>query len=397
MITLGIDIAKHNHNASLLDEDSRVVFNNLKFSNDEKGLDKLLTRIEAAGQKPAEITVGMEATGHYWILLFQHLKEQGYDVLLLNPLVTRARRNIGIRGSKTDGLDSMLIARLLRETGLKKSALPEAEVSELRTLTRLRYELMQETVAQKLKLISLLDVVFPEYKEHFADVFGNASRELLEHFPTADQLAKVDIRRLTSLLAKASRGRMGREQAESLKRAAKNSFAGKQTNRNLVLQIRMIVERLNLTLAQIKELDREAAGYFPELQRLLMTIPGIGKVWAPTILAEILPVFNPQRRDGGSAFVAMAGIDPRLNDTGNKTGKARMSKRGSKYLRTALMEAAAVAANVSKDPMFRAVYEKHRAKNKPHMVAVSHAANKLCHVIFAVLKNEKSYESHPIK
>ena len=397
MTTLGIDIAKHNHNASLLDEDSRVVFNNLKFSNDEKGLDKLLTRIEAAGKKPSEITVGMEATGHYWILLFQHLKEQGYDVLLLNPLITRARRNIGIRGSKTDGLDSMLIARLLRETDLKKSALPEAEVSELRTLTRLRYELMQETVAQKLRLTCLLDVVFPEYKEHFADIFGNASRELLEHFPTADQLAKVDIRRLTSLLSKASRGRMGREQAESLKRAAKQSFAGKQTNRNLVLQIRMIVERLNLTLAQIKELDREAAGYFPELQRLLMTIPGIGKVWAPAILAEILPVFNPQRRDGGSAFVALAGIDPRSNDTGEKTGKARMSKRGSKYLRTALMEAAAVAANVSKDPMFRAVYEKQRAKNKPHMVAVSHVANKLCQVIFAVLKNEKAYEPHPIK
>ena len=95
--------------------------------------------------------------------------------------------------------------------------------------------------------------------------------------------------------------------------------------------------------------------------------------------------------------MAMAGIDPRSNDTGEKTGKARMSKRGSKYLRTALMEAAAVAANVSKDPMFRAVYEKQRAKNKPHLVAISHVANKLCQVIFAVLKNEKAYEPHPIK
>ena len=397
MTTLGIDIAKYKHNASLLDEDSRVVFNNLKFSNDDEGLDKLLTRIEAAGKKPAEITVGMEATGCYWILLFQHLSQRGFDVQLLNPLITRARRNIGIRGSKTDGIDSLLIARLLRETDLKKSALPDAEVSELRTLIRLRYEMMQESVAQKLKLTSLLDVVFPEYKQHFSDIFGVASREILEHFPTADELSRVDIRRLTGLLSKASKGRMGRAKAETLKLAAKQSFARKQTNRNLVLQIRMIVERLNLTLAQIKELDQEAAGYFLELQRLVMTIPGIGKVWAPAILVEILPVFDPERRDGGSAFVAMAGLDPRLNDTGNKTGKARMSKRGSKYLRTALMEAAAVAANVSKDPMFGAIYEKHRAKNKPHMVAVSHVANKLCHVIFAVLKNEKSYEPHPIK
>ncbi|MBC8205160.1 MAG: IS110 family transposase [FCB group bacterium] len=318
MTTLGIDIAKYKHNASLLDEDSRVVFNNLKFSNDDEGLGKLLTQIEAAGKKPAEITVGMEAAGHYWILLFQHLSQRGFDVQLINPLITRARRNIGIRGSKTDGIDSLLIARLLRETDLKK--------------------------------------------------------------PSFDELSKVDIRRLTGLLSKAGKGRMGREQAESLKLAAKQSFACKQTNRNLVLQIRMIVERLNLTLSHIKELDREAAGYFPELQRLLMTIPGIGKVWAPAILAEILSVFNPERRDGGSAFVAMAGLDPRLNDTGDKTGKARMSKRGSKYLRTALLEAASVAANVSKDPMFGAIYEKQRAKNKPHMVAVMLQTNYVMYI-----------------
>ena len=119
MWTLGIDIAKQKHNASLLDDNGQVVFRNLVFSNDQQGLDKLLKRIASSGKSPAEIHAGMEASGNYWMLLFQHLEEQGFEVLLINPIVTRARRNVTIRGSKTDGLDSLLIASVLRETGLK--------------------------------------------------------------------------------------------------------------------------------------------------------------------------------------------------------------------------------------------------------------------------------------
>jgi transposase len=394
MWTLGIDVAKYKHNATLIDENGRAVFRNLSFQNNLEGLNKLLERIRDTGQSPAGVTVGMEATGHYWILLFQHLTAAGFDVKLINPIVTRARRNITVRGSKTDAADSFLIARLLRETGLKVSAVPSDETEKLRTLTRLRFECNQEATAEKLRLTALLDVVFPEYKDHFSDVFGSASREILSQFPTAEQVARVDVRRLTSLLSKASRGQMGRQKAVELKNAAQNSFACIGSNQILALEIRMIVERLNLVLAHIKELDNQISGYLVEQQALLMTLPGIADVWAPTILAEILPVFNPDRKDGGAAFVAMAGLDPRLNNSGSHTGKAKMSKRGSKYLRTAVMQAAAVAANISEDPMFKAIYDRHIEKGKSHLVAVSHVANKMLHVIFSVLKNKKPYEPH---
>ncbi len=66
-----------------------------------------------------------------------------------------------------------------------------------------------------------------------------------------------------------------------------------------------------------------------------------------------------------------------------------MSKRGSKYLRTAAFQAAEVAAVVAKDPMFNSVYEKQRSRGKKHLVAVSHLANKMLHVVFSVLKNRK--------
>lgn len=394
MLTMGIDVAKFTHNATLLNEDGRKVFANFSFKNDHTGLNLLLEKVSATGFTSEQIVIGMEATGHYWILLYEHLVKAGFTVKVINPIVTRARRNITVRGGKTDAADSLLIANILREGSVKVSAIPDTEVSRLRTLTRLRFDCAKSATAEKLRLMALLDVVFPEYMEHFSDVFGASSRAILSHFPTATELAKVDIRRLTSLLKEASRGRKGRADAERLKEAARNSFACDFDDRNLTLEIRFVVERLNLVLEQIAELDREIKGYYKELQALLKTIPGIAAVWAPTILAEVLPVFHPERRDGSDAFVAMAGLDPRHNDSGRSTGRAKMSKRGSRYLRTAVMEASEVAIGWSNDPMFRPIYDHQIAAGKPHMVALSHVANKMLRVIFALLKTKEPY--HPI-
>jgi len=126
-------------------------------------------------------------------------------------------------------------------------------------------------------------------------------------------------------------------------------------------------------------------------QELLQSVPGLGKVWAPTILAEVLPVFHPELQHGAKKLVAAAGIDVRLRDSGESTGNGKMSKRGSKYLRTAVMQAAAVAVNLLGDPLFTAVYERQKARGKHHTVALSHVAHKMLHVIFSVLKNKRPY------
>ena len=65
-------------------------------------------------------------------------------------------------------------------------------------------------------------------------------------------------------------------------------------------------------------------------QQLLQSIPGLGEVWTPTVLAEVLPVFDPDAQHGAKQRVATAGIDVRLHDSGEKTGPGKMSKRGSR-------------------------------------------------------------------
>lgn len=394
MWTLGIDIAKRRHNATLLDAEGKVVFRNFSFAHSHQGVNGFAAKLAATGQSPAGILIGMEATGHYWMVLFQRLTELGYKVLVINPIVTAARRNVTIRGSKTDAVDSYLIAQLLREDSLSVSAIPEENIRHLRDLTRLRFECAQAAMAEKQRLVALLDLVFPEYAQHFSDIFGATSREVLAQFPTAQMLVKVDIRRLTRVLREASRGRMGRPHAERLRRAARTSFALTGDTDSLALEVRFIVERINLLLDQIAELTKRFAQFLPAEQKLLQSIPGLGKVWAPTVLAEVLPVFHPELKTGARKLVAAAGIDPRLRESGESSGKTRMSKRGSKYLRTAIIQAAESAVFTARDPLFKGVYERQRARGKHHTVALSHVAHKMLHVIFSVLKNRQPYTPH---
>jgi transposase len=391
MWTLGIDVAKRRHRATLLDDDGQTVFRNVSVEHSREGVGELLQRLSATGQPADTVLVGMEATGHYWMVLYETLVQSGYTVQVINPLVVAARRNITIRGTKTDSADALLIARLLRETHLKVCAIADEEVQQLRDLTRLRFQCAHTAKAEKARLVSLLDLAFPEYHDHFTDVFGASSRVVLAEYPTAEQLAQVDVRRLTRLLKQASRGRFGRQQAQSLKAAAKSSFALTSRNQHLELAIRFVVERLNLLVEQIAQIDRQLKAFLVEQQTLLQSIPGLGKVWAPTILAEVLPVFHPQSQRGARKFVAIAGLDVVQADSGERTGKGKVSKRGSRFLRTAVMQAAEIAVFKSHDPLFTQVYERQIKRGKHHLVALTHVANKMLHVIFSVLKNSRPY------
>lgn len=392
MWTLGIDIAKHSHCAHLLDDAGKERLAGFVFENSHAGLGRLELELELAGAPKEQLRVGMEATGHYWMVLYEKLTGLGYEVVLLNPLVTSARRNATIRGLKTDKTDAMHIAQLLREERLPVSALAQGEVRELRMLTRMRYDLAHQAVTVKLQLGALLDRAFPEYASHFSDLMGMASCAVLNECPTAEHLKAIDVRRLTRLIEKASKGKLGKAKATQLKQAAGASFALSGQSQVLALQIRLVVEQLNLLLKQIDELDARFEPFLKPQQELLRSIPGIGAVWAPTLLAELLPVFDPENQRGARKFVAMAGLDPKLNESGQSRGAATMSKRGSRYLRTAVLQASEVAALRSKDPLFNAIYTTQKQRGKSHAVALSHVAHKMLHVIFAVLRDNKNYK-----
>lgn len=394
---LGIDIGKYQHLAALCNEKGDLLKSPLSFSNNFKGCQELLGYLEEIDKQ--NITVGMEATGPYWLPLHERLTEQGFsEIIVLNPLEVKAYRHKGIRGNKTDRIDAKLIADILRFGDFKTSYVFDGKKQELftlRELCRLRTHLIELIASLKLKIISLLDRIFPEYFSIFKDVFGASSRALLTQSPLPEEIAKLSTRKLTNILNKASRGRFGKEKAKEIKNLSQQSFGSKLALDVSALSCKILLFQIEHLEEQVTEIEKQITPLFRKQNTKLTSIPGIADITGAQILSEI---GDFQRiaflKDGAENLVALAGLDPKIQQSGLDKGKARMSKRGSPYLRKAVRQAAFWAVFTKKDPMFRLIYEKQKSKGKHFEVALSHVSRKMLHVIFSVLKNNKDYQPH---
>lgn len=389
MIIVGIDIAKRDHQAVIIDERGAALCKPFAFANSNAGVKKLTDAIAHVAADPAEVTVGMEATGHYWLALYSALLPLGFTIHVINPIQTDAMRNATtVRKSKTDVIDCELIAQTIRFGRFSVTRVAEEDMIALRQLTRFHFALVDSVAEVKLQVIALLDQVFPEYQMLFSDTFGKTSVELLLSYTTPEDILALDTDALVEILARCSRGRLGLAKAEQVKSAAANSFGVKYGRNAFVFQIRSLLAQIHLVEAQIDELDAQVAEIYAFLDTRLHTIPGVGPVLAATILAEVGDI----SRFGSdpAKLVAYAGIDPSVKQSGNFIGsRNRMSKRGSPYLRRALWLAATVAYR--HDPTLAAFYHKKRAEGKAHMTAIGAVARKLTYIVFAILRDNKSY------
>ena len=83
MFYCGIDIAKRNHEASVIDTEGKPLLDSISITNTQEGCEKLFSLFERLGVAKSDVTIGMEATGHYWLSVHEHLTEQGYDVRVI--------------------------------------------------------------------------------------------------------------------------------------------------------------------------------------------------------------------------------------------------------------------------------------------------------------------------
>ena len=112
--------------------------------------------------------VGLEATGHYWLSVYSFMREKGFRQHVINPIQTDGwRKGIEIRKRKTDTIDSLLIADLVRYGDFIEARLPDEAVLSLKNLTRFRTYLVDSISDLKRKVICVLDQVFPEIRVFF--------------------------------------------------------------------------------------------------------------------------------------------------------------------------------------------------------------------------------------
>ena len=385
MLFVGIDIAKRNHEASVIAQDGRVVRKAMRFANSQAGYNKFMDMVRSLSEP---VVFGMEATGHYWLTLYTHLRNDGFTVHVINPIQSDALRGMYIRKTKTDSVDSVIIADVIRFGRYCETSVEPGDLQAMRELCRQRFYVIDMASDLKRKVIALLDQVFPEYEKLFSDTFGVSSMELLSQYTTPEEMLSVSSQQLAEVLEKASRGRLGAEKAVEIQDAARNSFGIVLASSSFSLIIRQYIEQIRSLESSVDIFDTEIARLLSGFDTQLTTITGIGPTLAAVILSEIGG--DIRRFSSPAKLAAYAGVDPTVKQSGDFSGtRMKMSKRGSPYLRRAIWLASTVAA--FKDPAIHALYERKRAEGKDHMTVIGHVCRKMISIIFAVLRDNTPY------
>jgi len=388
MYYIGIDVGKNNHAASMMDSSHKVIFKGFAFANTRDGAQSLLDKVQEIVQDKAQVEIGMEATGHYWLALYSFLFDDGYRLHVINPMQTDGwRKGVEIRKRKTDNIDSLLIADLIRYGQFLETKLTDESLLSLRTLTRFRSYLVDSIADLKRKVICVLDQVFPEYESIFSKVFGTTSKEVLLNYSTPAELEGVSVEQLTELLADISRQKCGEDRAQRLSHAAKHSFGVTFCRDTFSFQLRLLLQQMNFIEQQVTDTEKQIKALMDKLASPITSITGIGPVLGAVILGELGDI---SRFSSPAKLVAYAGIDASVSQSGQfESSNNRISKRGSPYLRRALYQAAVVAS--FKDPQLSAFYQKKHDEGKHHNVCIGAVARKLCYIIFTILKENREY------
>ena len=389
MIYAGVDIAKMDHVVDAVDESGNQVAKAMPFKNSEAGFEKCVAWLEGVAEDPTDVAVAMEATGHYWMACFTYLAARGYSVVVVNPVHVRAVRKIkNLSGVKNDRIDAWLIAETLRIGEYDPTRLATDELQSLKTLTRYRQSIRDSIAEAKTKATCLMDSYFPEYAGLFSDMFGAASMAVLARACVPSEVSKARASTLAKLMSDASRGRLGAEKAAELKAAAKSSVGIRLGEDAAAFEIREYVDLIGLLEAKAARADAQIAELLDRIEPLILTIPGVSVTLGAQIVAEIGDV---RRFRNAASIVKYAGLNSGVSQSGRFEAEGEpITKAGSPYLRRAMWLAADCARRF--DPKLREFYEKKRAEGKCHHVAVTAVARKLCHVVYAVMRDQVPYD-----
>ena len=382
MFLLGIDIAKLNHVASCIDSSTNeVVFSNFKFKNDFKGFSALLNKIKSFDAK--NLIIGLESTSHYGENLINFLFIHNFKVALINPLQTSHLRKANIRDAKNDNIDSLNIAKSLIFTNLNFVSKKNIECFSLKKLTRFRSNLIKQRSKAKIQLTSLLDLLFPELQYLFkSKIHSKAIYSLLKKYPSAEEIAALKDDEISNLLYASSKGHFKKEKSIELKSLAKTTVGIKDTS--ISLHLIQLIELIELYTKQIKDIEIKITDIVKNLDTTLLSVPGISVIACAIILGET------------NNFENFSGLDPKIRQSGNfNASSCRMSKKGSPYLRYALIFTAWNIVRHSEK--FNKYYSLKRSQGKSHYNALGHVAHKLVRILFTLIKKNISYQEEKLE
>lgn len=319
--------------------------------------------------------VAIESTGVYWRPVFNIL-EGAVEVMLVN-----AREAKGLKARKTDVIDAEWLADLLRHGLLRPSFIPPRHIRELRELTRYRESLVREQMSLANRIQKLVESGNVKLGQVATDALGVSGLQMLRALAAGE----TNPDKMSSM----ARGRLKRKQKE-LKRALSGQLT--EAQRWVLSQLLDQYDRVKEAIAKVEQKIREevtAASdpFVSEAVKLMDTIPGVGETVAQILAAEMGVEMSQFPSDKNLS--SWAGMCPGNHESAGKRKSGRTSK-GSRYLRTALVEAA-WAASRTKNTYLSAQYRRFvkRMGKKKALVAVGHS---ILVIAYHLLSNKRTYQ-----
>ena len=256
---------------------------------------------------------------------------------------------------------------------------------ELKSLTRYRFDKVNQRSKLKQSLSRLVTILFPELESVVSTLHSNSIYVMLLKYPSAKDVAKSQFHSLINLLESSSRGRIGSDKAKEIRNLARKSVGVYVSAK--VLELRHTIKLIQILDEEIAEIEENIESHMQELHSPIESIPGINFRLAAVIESEI---GDFRRFSSPDKILAFAGLSPSTYQSGKFTSQsAVMEKRGSRYLRCALFLAAHLVGRFSKT--FAAYLKKKRDEGKHYFVALSHVAKKLVRIIFHLQRTGESF------
>lgn len=395
MISVGVDAAKEKSVVCMMKPCGEVVRSPFEVIHTDEAVNEFIDYLSAFDE---EIRIVMEATGIYHLPILLLLKEAGYFVTEINPLVMKKYMSLSLRKAKTDKIDAMKIASygLDNWQELREYRYTDESYEELKLLGRQYAHYVKMKIAAKLALDKILSRVMPGIKtllrSNSEDFTKDKLGDFVEKYLHYDNITKMSEEKFTDSYCKWAKKKgyhANTDKAHKIYAAAKNGIptlpsgapSTKMLTQEAVRVLKEINKTLNTIISEMQRIGRDLKEY-----PVVRAMGGVGEILSVRLIAEIGDI---RRFHNGSALIAYAGIDSPPYESGRFTGTQRkISKRGSATLRKVGYEIMQSIKSV-KPERDAAVYEyikKKELEGKAKKAAKIAGLNKFLRIYYARVK-----------